>query len=218
MHLIDGHGPAPGIETGMDRAMGVVVPGKMIGARDDGGGRGPELAAEAEGIGLQRLEPSLAVGDLVFVDRALAHIRGEDLPEPAVDALAHLVPAPVPAVEIPDGGNPGGVGRPDGEMHPRHPLMGHGMGPQPLIEQAVGTLDQQMIVHLAEHRAEGIGIAELPDAAGIAGPQAIALVTAATRDQPLEEPVGMARGERAQCGAVLGQHLDRSRRRARSSE
>ena len=95
--------------------------------------------------------------------------------------------------------------------------MGHGMGAEPLIEPAVRALDQQMVVHLAEHRAEGIGVAELPDAAGIAGPQAIALVPAAAGDQPFEEPVGMALGERPQRGAVLGQHLDPSRRRARST-
>ena len=47
----------------------IVVPVEIVGARDDGGGRGPQLAAEAERIGLQRQHDAVRPDDLVFVDR-----------------------------------------------------------------------------------------------------------------------------------------------------
>ena len=74
-------------------------------------------AALAEGIGLERLHRIVGSHDLVFVDRAFADTRREDLPQAAVDALAHRVPASVPGVEVSHHRDAAGMGRPHGEVH-----------------------------------------------------------------------------------------------------
>ena len=54
MHLVDRDRRAARIHAGADCHGARVAPGKPLGAPHDRGGRGPQLAAEGEGIGLER--------------------------------------------------------------------------------------------------------------------------------------------------------------------
>ena len=92
-------------------------------------------------------------------------------------------------------------------MHSLGPFMGHGMGTEALIKRPVGPLDQQMVVHLAQHRAKGVGVAEFPAAAGVFGSQPIGVMRPAPLDQDLEESVGMTAGEGSEGRSIPVQKL-----------
>ena len=106
-----------------------------------------------------------ASDDLVFVIGAGGDAGNENLPDAAVDALAHLRAAPVPLVEVADDGDAPGVRRPDGEMRSFDALMRQQMRAEPFIELLMRAFDEQIIVHRAEHRREGVRIGEGPVAA-----------------------------------------------------
>ncbi len=208
MHLIDRHRLAPRIDAGMDLAIGGVVPGEIVGSRHEGGGGGPQFAAEAEGIGLQRQDPALVVGDLVFVDRALAHVRGEDLPSPLSRRLRISWRRPSQRLKSPTG-DAGGVRRPDGEMHARHALIGHGMGAQPLIELGDACprpADGRPSGRAPGRRRRGRGA---PRRRRHCRPAGDSPRTGRGRGStPRRTRRHRALGQRPQHGTVLGQHLD----------
>ena len=187
MNLVDRHRLAARIALAAAGDEVGVVEGEGVGPGHHRGGRGAEFAAEADGIGLQRQHHVVGADDLVFVDRALADLGREDLPDAAVDALAHLVAAAVPVVEVADHGDAPRLGRPDSEMHARNAAMRHHMRPELLVELPVRALDEQMIVERAEDGAEGIGVDQRPAAAGIRRAQPIEEAAGAARDQRLEE-------------------------------
>ena len=135
-----------------------VGPDEISGVRDDRGGRGPQLRLEAEGIGLQRQQRAVRPGYLVFVDGACAEVGHEDLPEAAVDALAHLAAPAVPAIEVADDRDAAGVRRPEREKDARDALVHGELRAEPPVELPMRALDQQMIVERAERRTEGVGV------------------------------------------------------------
>ena len=53
----------------------------------------------------------------IFVDGAGFDARDEEFPDPGAEAAAHGVAGCVPAVEITDDRDMGGIGRPDGEEY-----------------------------------------------------------------------------------------------------
>ena len=175
MHLVDRHRRAPRVAC---RARAAIhspsVQVKRLVSRDDRGGRRPQLGGEAERVGLERQQSRLPPEHLVLVERALADPGHEDLPDAAVDALAHRVAAAVPGVEIADHRDARGVRRPDGEMHAVDAFVDDQVRAEPVVEPDVRALDQQIVVDRAEHRAEGVGIVDRPAAALVARPQQVA--------------------------------------------
>ncbi len=94
-------------------------------------------------------------------------------------------------------------------MHPLGALVHHLMGAQPLVEPPVRTLDQQIVVGLAQHRAEAIGVVEVPGAAGVGGVQPIGDGRRQPLGQALEHPVLMALLERGDQAALGVSGLER---------
>ena len=88
MHFVDRHRAAQEIGLGPLRQPGGVAPGVLVDVPNDGGRLGAHLGKEALGIGLLEQRARLRL-DLVLVDRALAQIRDEQLPDAGAAALAH---------------------------------------------------------------------------------------------------------------------------------
>ncbi len=185
---------------------GGVGPLEIVDASDHRGVLRPQLGARTQRIGLERQERAVGGTDLVLVDGALAEPGNEDLPDPDAAAPAHRVAAAVPAVEIADHGDPGGVGRPDGEVHPGDAGMLDGMGAQPLPQAAVGALVDQIVVEFAQQRRETVGIVELPGAARVGGAQRVAEPDRAIGDHAFEQASLVPRAQLAHHGA--GRLLD----------
>ena len=114
VHLVDRHRAGQEIGLGPLRQPGGVAPGVLVDVPHDGGRLGAHLRKEALGIGLLDQGARLRL-DLVLVERALAQLRDEQLPDAGAAALAHRVRPAVPAVEVADDADALGVGRPDGE-------------------------------------------------------------------------------------------------------
>ena len=111
MDLVDRHRPTA-IVARPRLHPGLVGPLEDVDARHHRSSRRPHFAGEAEGVGLERQQLPLGTDDLVFVGGADADTGGEDLPDAAVDALAHLMAPAVPGVEVADHRDAGGIGRP----------------------------------------------------------------------------------------------------------
>ncbi len=190
--LIGGHGAAPGVARAAIGEMRLVIPVEAVGARHDRGSGWPQLRTRAERVGLQGQEFAVAADDLVLVDGPLADPRDEDFPQAAVDAPAHLGPAPIPGVEVAHHRHPPRVRGPHREVHALGPLVLHRMSAQPLVKAKVRALHQQVVVHLAEHRAKAIGIIEAPGAAVVAGEQAVGRRGLGATHQALEHPGDVA--------------------------
>ena len=152
MHLVGGDGHAARVLAGARLHPFRVGPGEVVGADHHRGGRRAKLGAEAVRVGLQGLVVPVRPADAVFVGRAFAEAREEDLPQPAVDALAHLMPAAIPGVEVADHGNRLRVRGPESEMHAVEALVAQQVRAQPLVQPPMRALDQQVVVHRARAR------------------------------------------------------------------
>ena len=98
-------------------------------------------------------------------------------------------------------------------MHALDALMGQDMGAEPAVKLQMRALDQQMVVHLAEDRAETIGIVPVPCAAFAFGGETISGEGRLVRAETLEKAVRAARFERkAQAVREMGEKIRRSRR------
>ena len=126
----------------------------------DGGRLGAELAEEALGIGLLQQRARLRL-DLVLVDRALAQIRDEQLPDAGAAALAHRVRPAIPAVEVADHAHALGVGRPDGEDDARGAAVLDDVGAELLIRAEVVALVEKLQVEVAQDGQEAVRVATL---------------------------------------------------------
>ena len=131
------------------------------------------LGAEADRIGLERLNDTIGRQDFIFVDLARHQAGHEDFPNPRRAAAAHLMPATVPDVEIADDGHPSRRGRPDRKMHAADALVPDHMRAQNLPQTAVRPFSDQIFVDFAKHRTKRIGIFEIPGRLRIASAQTI---------------------------------------------
>ena len=118
--------------------------------------RGGTSAAKPKGSAL--LETSVAVADLVLVERAFAQPGDEQFPEAAGDVLAHGMAAAVPGVEVADHADAGGVGGPDGEVHPVHAVDRAQFGAEPVVALPVPAFVQQMQVVVGQQVRKGVGV------------------------------------------------------------
>ena len=120
-------------------------------------------------------------------------------PTPA--ASPHRVAPAVPVVEVADHRDARGVRRPDGEMHARDAGMLDRMRAQPLPQPAMRALADQIVVELAQHRAEAVGVVHLPRAAGIVGAQRVAEPDRPVLEHALEQAGLVAGFQLADDGA-----------------
>ena len=177
------------------------------------GRRGAQLGGVAERVRLERLDRPVGADDLELVDGAFADVGDEDLPQPAVDALAHLVPAAVPGVEVADHGDPARMRRPYREAYAVDALVRRQMRAEPFIQPPVRALDQQMVVERTEHRAERVGIAKTPARGAARRVQPVGEARGAAGHQRLEEALGAAPAERDDRRAGVVDRRDRLRAR-----
>ena len=118
---------------------------------------------EPDRIGLQRQQRAARPLDLVFVGRAFAQAGNEDLPHAGRAPPAHRVAAAVPDVEIAHHATRvRAFGAQTAKCTPVHALMRDRMRAKHLPEPPVRAFAQQVFVHLAQHRAEAVGIVEFP--------------------------------------------------------
>ena len=68
-------------------------------------------------------------------------------------------------------------------------VMVHRMGAEPLVETAMGALDQQVVVEAAEHGGEGVWVSQGPGAVLILGAQPVGEARGPVGQQALEEAV-----------------------------
>ena len=148
------------------------------------GGLRPQLGAGAERVGLERQQRAIGAAQLVLVEHALAETGDEDLPDPDPGAAAHRVAPAVPAVEVADHRDPGGIRRPDREMHAGHAGMLDRMRAQPLPQAPVRALADQVVVEVAQHRRIAVGVVDFPGAAGVAAR------ARCSRTRPADPPAG----------------------------
>ena len=212
MRLVDRHRRAARIALGAGLQIGGVRPLDVERPGDHGCRIGPQLRLEGHRIGLERLQIAVGADDLVLVDGADRQVGDEDLVDAGVGPPPHQMAAAVPLVEVADHRDALGVGRPHREMHAGHPLVHDGMGAELVEQPQVRALGDVIVVERAEHRAEGVGVEELPGAAGIAGAQPVADARAGP-DRSFEHVVRRALLQRAQHRAGVIDHLDGVRTR-----
>ena len=140
---------------------GLVAEAVVGEAMDQRGRGGRALGGESHRVGLRQ---HLAVGtqDLVLVERTPLDLGHEQLPHPALDALAHRVATAVPAVELADHAHPLGVGGPDREGGAGNALHRARVRTQLLVQAEMGALGQEVDVGLAQHRREAVGVLDQP--------------------------------------------------------
>ena len=156
--LVDGHGlPAQFTVAAPGHIFGV-CPGEVGAVGDHRRGRRPQLGFEAERIGLQRQQRAVGSRKLEFVDGSGLEVRDEDLPQPAVHALAHLAAASVPSIEIADDGGARGVRRPEGEQHALDAFVLGKLRPEAAVQLAMGAFAQEIVVERTESRSKRIRV------------------------------------------------------------
>jgi hypothetical protein len=173
VHLVDrdrGRDPVEGAAAGEES---LVAPREAVQVAHHRGGLGPKFRAEAEGVRLQGQPLSGGRLDLVLVARPLAHLGQEDLPDAGGAPAAHTVAAAVPFVEVADHSDPLGTGRPDREVGAGHGFVDHDVGTQALVGAPVGALGPKVLVQLAQHRPEAVGVVQGPGVAPSGAFQAI---------------------------------------------
>src|SRR5579863_5981194 len=153
---------------------GIVLPDMARWRRDDRGGARGRLGPLSLGVGLQRQQRTVRANELVFIELAGHKAGHEDLPEPALLALAHRHAPAVPTVEIADDADPAGVGRPYRKGNARDPVMHDSMSAELLVAGEMVALDQEMQVEFAEHRGKPVDVVKLMPVFAPARPQAIA--------------------------------------------
>jgi len=199
MDFIDGDGLAAGLDLGPMGAVRGVAPRMRKIRGGERGGFGPDFRMKGKGIALQRQQRTLGADDLEFVGAVAGDVGNENLPHPDILAMAHLVAAAVPIVEIAHHRNALGIGRPDREVHAIRALMGDAMRAHLVVKPDMRALRHQEIVDRPQHRTETVGIGDPP------------LRTLALRlvfqglgragDRAFQQPARIGAGERAQAVA-----------------
>ena len=97
----------------------LVAPGELQNVPDNGGVLGRGFKEEPVGVGLQN-QRAAGILDFVFVERAFANARNEQLPNAGRTEMPHRMKPAVPTVEVADHTDPLRVRRPDRETGARH--------------------------------------------------------------------------------------------------
>ena len=157
VHLVHAHRLVIDVAAGALPHPFAVAPGESRGIPGERGGLLPVLAKEREGVAL-RAQMAVRVDQLVLVVRVNAHARDEDLPHPALEPAAHRVHPPVPGIEIAHHAHAMRVGRPHGELHPVHPVLGGEVRAHAVIQPLVLAFAKVVQVRIAQAGAKRVRI------------------------------------------------------------
>ncbi len=156
VHLVERQGPLEPIGLAAPRNPGRIVPAVTIQVDHFGGRPRGHFGGEAHRIGL--LENRVLMPDLVLVKRAFAQAGHEQLPEAAGDVLSHGVPAVVPVVEVAHHAHPAGIGGPQGEIHPFHPVDHPQVRAQAVVALPVPAFVEQIQIVLGQQVRECVRV------------------------------------------------------------
>ena len=176
MHLVDRHRRAARIPPRPLRLPFGVAPLVRGGGDPRRGPRG-QLRGPGERV---RLETQLAVGpqDVILVQRARRDPRHEELEHARAAQPPHGQPALVPAAEVADDAHAPGVRGPHGEAGAVHAGELARVGAEHAPERAVGSLGNEVDVHVADRGQEAVRVVLLPGPAA-GEPETVAVAQAA---------------------------------------
>ncbi len=180
-------------------------------AGDDRAGAGRGLLAERHRVGLERQDLAVGAHDLELVELALGHGRHEQLPQPRAEAAAHRVAAAVPGVEMPHHRHAPRVRRPDREGRALDALVRQGTRAELGPELLVAALGDQVLVGLAQHGAEAVGVVAGPAVLARPAGEAVVDRAAGLREREVEHALGVDALHRAQRLARRVGHVDLAR-------
>ncbi len=135
-----------------------VIPLIIVEVGDDGAGIGPQLRAEAVGIGLEREYLAVGADDFVFVDGALSELRLEDFPNAGGAAGAHGMHTAIPAIEIADHADAFCAGSPNGKVHARDAFKNFYVGAEFFVRVGVAAFAHEVKIEFGEEIGERIGV------------------------------------------------------------
>src|SRR5258706_16307688 len=92
----------------------IIIPGKLLGIPDDRGILGRVLKESAKRFGLEG-DVAMEISDFIFLMSAFWDAWDKNFPDARRPKRAHLMAAPIPAVEVSHDTDPLGVGSPDGK-------------------------------------------------------------------------------------------------------
>ena len=156
--LVNVHRGGERIALGAARQPLAVVPLVVPQIDHAGGGARRQFGGEAVGIGPVDGPPGGVHPE--FVERPDDDPRDEQLPDPCRTPV-HLVDAAVPVVEIPDHTHALGVGGPDREIDPRHPIEPMEVRAELLVAAPVAAFVKQVDVEFCQHAWERIGVVQI---------------------------------------------------------
>ncbi len=146
MDFIDAERSVERVVFGLFLTPRVIAPG-VVEVPDDRGRVGRQLPEKGEGVPLVDHVPIVIRDDVVFVDGPFPDLRDEAFPDSrAIPACGQRVSLGIPLVEVPDDGDLGGVGGPDGEIRPLDTTVLDHVGAQLLIEAKVIAFLEQVDV------------------------------------------------------------------------
>ena len=174
-----------------------------------------QLLLETERVGLERQELAVRPEELVFVEPAAGDAGQEDFPQAGFLALAQRVAATVPVVEISDHAHPAGIGRKHCKAGAGDALAHRRVGAELLIEPQVPPLGKEIVVDLAEHRREAIGILLLEGMVAFDEAQAV-VGTVGPRQHGRKQPIRVGADQFGDFRA--GRRVDQQRARHAGTE
>ncbi|MNM98353.1 hypothetical protein D3C81_1108820 [compost metagenome] len=157
VQLIDRQGRVIGMALRALRHPVVVLPGVAERTRYLGRSARRQLGGAGQRVCLQGQYPVLAQ-HLELVGFAHPQARHEQFPYPGAVAQAHGVAAAVPVVEIAHHRHPPGVRRPHREAHAVDAISLDRLGAEAPGQVTVVAFGEQVQVHVAQLRAEAVGV------------------------------------------------------------
>ena len=145
VHLVDRERCLERVPLAPHRHPGRVAPLVLERPHDRRGAR-RHFAVEPDRVRLLHLVPVKAGGEVVLVARAPADAGHESLPDAGRRARVERVARRLPAVEVADDGDRGGIRGPDGEARAGDALEHAGMRPELVGEVQVSALVEQVEV------------------------------------------------------------------------
>ena len=190
MDLVDRHRPAQRVPLVALLDPGLVGPAVLAGERPAGGAR-RHLGPLRVGVGLGPRAPVRA-DELELVVLPGPDLGDEDLPDagPCRPAQgAHRVQPPVPGVEVADHAHGLGVGGPDRERDPAHPVQREDVRAHAAPQLLVAALAREVQVDLAQRRQERVRVAQVDgEPVVVRDPQAVGVGGGSVLQRYLEEP------------------------------
>ncbi len=129
-----------------------IAEAERLGADDDRRRLGRRFGRPTRRVGLQRQHLAPRPRATRICKRAGRKPRDEQLPHARLDALAHRVAPPVPAVEVADHRDAPRIRRPHGEADALHAVDPHRVRAEAAAEIVVPAFREQMDVEIAQQQ------------------------------------------------------------------